>query len=368
MPKTATQETIHPGEILKSELEELGLKQKDFAEEIGIAYTQLNEIINGHRSITADFAVILEAALGIEGIFWLNCQSLYDFAISKKKMEKKQITQHLEEWNKIRQYIPYSYFKKQNVLTGDVAKDEAIIKNIYKVDTLNLVIDKVSCSGHQERYRLTQSRKSNPINMAGWLNLVAYKAELSKDVSEFKESCKQELIDKLRKVLQGKKIIQNCEKTLNNYGVKIVIQEKPEEAPIDGVAFWSQNNPVIGLTRRYNRLDNFAFTLFHELGHVFLHSSKLKNKELSIDLLDNLDDIHISKEKEEIEANEFAANNLIPTKSWNEFVEKYFEFSDKSIKDFAKEIGIPAAVVVGRLRFENPILYKRRFKINNDIL
>lgn len=57
---------IHPGEMLGEELIERGIKQKDFAELIQLSSSALNEIINGKRSISADIALRLEAALGIK--------------------------------------------------------------------------------------------------------------------------------------------------------------------------------------------------------------------------------------------------------------------------------------------------------------
>jgi addiction module HigA family antidote len=62
-------EPTHPGEILKEELESRGISQRKFAEIIGIQYTALNEIVNRKRSISTDFAIMLEAALGIDAIF-----------------------------------------------------------------------------------------------------------------------------------------------------------------------------------------------------------------------------------------------------------------------------------------------------------
>ena len=76
---------IHPGEILKEELESRGISQKDFASAISISYTMLNEILNGKRSITADFAILVEAALGTPAEHWLNMQARYNLQTVKSK-------------------------------------------------------------------------------------------------------------------------------------------------------------------------------------------------------------------------------------------------------------------------------------------
>jgi len=58
--------TTHPGDVLKEELESRGITQKKFSEVLSIPYTQLNEILNGKRPVTTDFALMVEAALDIK--------------------------------------------------------------------------------------------------------------------------------------------------------------------------------------------------------------------------------------------------------------------------------------------------------------
>ena len=77
--------TTHPGDVLKEELESRGISQKKFSELLSIPYTQLNEILNGKRSVTTDFALMVEAALGINPELLVNMQSRYNMAIAKQK-------------------------------------------------------------------------------------------------------------------------------------------------------------------------------------------------------------------------------------------------------------------------------------------
>ena len=76
---------VHPGEMLKEELESRGITQKEFARTIAVSYTMLNEILNGKRSITADFAILIEAALGTPAEHWLNMQARYNLQTAKTK-------------------------------------------------------------------------------------------------------------------------------------------------------------------------------------------------------------------------------------------------------------------------------------------
>lgn len=60
---------IHPGEILKDELEARGLSQRKFAQTIGVSYSVFNEVVNGKRPITTEYALKIEAATGINAEF-----------------------------------------------------------------------------------------------------------------------------------------------------------------------------------------------------------------------------------------------------------------------------------------------------------
>ena len=73
-------EPIHPGEILRDELQARGISQKKFASLIGMPYTAFNEIINGKRTITTDTALKIEAATGITANLWVDLQSDYNMA------------------------------------------------------------------------------------------------------------------------------------------------------------------------------------------------------------------------------------------------------------------------------------------------
>lgn len=75
----------HPGDVLKEELEARGITQAKFASCIGISYTMLNEILNCKRSVTTEFALLVEAALGINPEMLINMQNRYNLAQAKLK-------------------------------------------------------------------------------------------------------------------------------------------------------------------------------------------------------------------------------------------------------------------------------------------
>lgn len=88
----------HPGDILKEELESRGISQKRYSELTGVSYTMLNEILNGKRPVTTDFALLVEASLGINPQMLINMQTRYNMAISRRS---KTLSERLEYIRKI---------------------------------------------------------------------------------------------------------------------------------------------------------------------------------------------------------------------------------------------------------------------------
>ena len=81
----------HPGRLLGRELEERGIKQKDFAKQIGMQATHLNSLVKGKMDISDKIAVKLEAALGISAIEWLNMQNKFAYYSTKIGKQGRKI-------------------------------------------------------------------------------------------------------------------------------------------------------------------------------------------------------------------------------------------------------------------------------------
>ncbi|WP_240377478.1 ImmA/IrrE family metallo-endopeptidase [Arachidicoccus soli] len=96
---------------------------------------------------------------------------------------------------------------------------------------------------------------------------------------------------------------------------------------------------------RHNRIDNLAFTILHELGHIALHLKG--NKEIRF-----MDLSKIEENEFENEANLYAQESLIPSEYWNDLLENYLPLSDKEICDFANKYRIHPAIILERACFE----------------
>lgn len=82
---------VHPGELLKDELEYRHISQKTLAKQLGLPYTAFNEILNGKRPVTTDFAMFMEAALGVSPGLLLRMQTDYNLQVAQKdsKLNKR---------------------------------------------------------------------------------------------------------------------------------------------------------------------------------------------------------------------------------------------------------------------------------------
>ena len=89
---------IHPGEMIKDEIIARGITQKELAKQMGVSYTVFNEILNGKRPVTTEYALLLEAALGTKASIWIGLQADYNM---QKAKQDKSFMKRLENIRKI---------------------------------------------------------------------------------------------------------------------------------------------------------------------------------------------------------------------------------------------------------------------------
>lgn len=90
--------SYHPGELLKDELEYRGITQSSFSEKFGVSYSMLNGILNGKKQVTPEFALTMEAALGINADMLVRMQSDYNIYQSR---HNKTIAAKIENIRKV---------------------------------------------------------------------------------------------------------------------------------------------------------------------------------------------------------------------------------------------------------------------------
>lgn len=134
---------------------------------------------------------------------------------------------------------------------------------------------------------------------------------------------------------------------LAQHGITLVIEPHLPRTHLDGAALLTPSGrPVIGLTLRYDRLDNFWFTLLHELAHVARHLGTEGTSRFFDDLETGSGD-----DPREIEADALAGEALIPQAVWKRSPARVLPTQDAA-EHLAAELGIHAAIVAGRIQHE----------------
>lgn len=334
----------HPGTILKLELEERGISQKDFAEMLGIQKSHLNEIIRGKRALSPNVADKIEEVLGISSVSLMNLQTQYEYnlrQIENKSAEEQEALRQLGLYNEIFDvkvllkrlgYDCKTAIEKLNVLVSEIHLPEpATLKH-----TASGMFKKSSKTGQDPRMLMT------------WKLLAETTARKVKTKTTFKADDKAALLSKLTTALHANaNTIKTISEFFSEYGICFCVVKKIERASVDGYSFFENGTPYIIVTERFDRIDNLAFAVLHEVGHIFLHYLNGSSTEYHLSIPDN-------ERPEEREANMFAANTLIPYDQWKMAPKVRVSPSaiQKAYTNWAIEHGFNKWIVLGRISYE----------------
>ncbi len=336
----------HPGVLIKDEIDATPeLNQRVLAKELGIKPSFLNEIIKGKRPVTADIAILLEETLGISADYWMRFQSQYEIDKARVKQKNIKKLKNIELWNILKEYVPVRYFKKHSYLSDDLEKDIKTIRNIYNVDS----IDELVASFSKDKfafYRKSDKLKIDDKNMFAWGSLAQFEAKKQKTNTFNFDNLNQLCLNLNNIFYDNKNTPERVKAALNQFGIKLLLIEKLEKTPIDGFSFWSDKNPAIALTLRYNRIDNFAFTIMHEIGHIDLHLRNDKDRKfMDLTRKQNLDNC-------ENEADDYAQEKLISKEIWQDILNNHLPLNDQKIKALGDKHKINPAILLGRVCYE----------------
>jgi HTH-type transcriptional regulator/antitoxin HigA len=149
---------------------------------------------------------------------------------------------------------------------------------------------------------------------------------------------------------------------LEKQGIYLIIERHLPKTYLDGAALLlDDGSPVVGLTLRYDRIDNFWFCLLHELAHIILHLGK-NNQHLFLDDMD----VRIQNDKKnngiEEEADSLAMESLIPSEIWASSTVR-INPSTRNVLALSEELRIHPACIAGRIRYE-----KNNFKLLSRLI
>jgi HTH-type transcriptional regulator/antitoxin HigA len=203
--------------------------------------------------------------------------------------------------------------------------------------------------GSSEKALFRKSNTADDLLVCFWLSRVELKAKEafinSPEMYFVREAFTKDILHDISRLSTDVSSIRRLPEILAKYGIILVYEKAAPGTKSDGVVTKLDNGlPVIGMTLRYSRLDNFWFTLMHELSHVILHYDEINDP--IIEDLDSNDQKLFEKQ-----ADKLSNNILIPRRDWNRCPPKY-EKSNESIIAFAQKMNIHPAIVAGRLQKE----------------
>ncbi|MCB2160602.1 HigA family addiction module antidote protein [bacterium] len=337
-------EVFHPGEYLLDELNARGWTQTEFAEIIRRPIKLVNEIVNKKRGITPETAQEIAAAFGTSPELWMNLDSAYN--LWKSDRDLTPIRQHA----KMRSQYPIRDMMLRGWLqtTENVEILQSQVLRFFEIDSLD---DKpLLAFGVATRRSGSNEEELNPAQLA-WLYRVKHIAKTMHLSDAYSPSKLRNAISNLMELRNAPEQTRNVPELLEKNGVRFVIVEPLPSLKIDGVCFWlDDSSPVIGLTLRFDRIDNFWFVLRHEIEHVLNNDGKSR-AVIDSDIFSLQNDATLS-EQERL-ANAAAAEFCTPQNDLLNFIaQNNPRFSRKGLLDFAKRLGLHPGLVVGQLQWK----------------
>ena len=346
-------EVFPPGEFIRDEIEERGWTQEDLAEILGRPLRLVNEIIMGKRGITPETANGIAAAFGTSAQFWMNLESIYRLSqVRTRDSNTVERRARLYSLGPIKEMIKRGWLEPSE----SISTLEQRFMEFVHAETLDVA----------PRFYAHAARKSTPYQtdtaaQTVWLYRARQVAEVMTANRYFPSYCSA-LAGELRNLTANPEETRHVPKLLADAGIRLVVVEHLRGSRIDGACFWlSDDEPVVAISMRYDRIDYFWHTLMHELEHV-KNQDGLTNTYALIDT--NMGERIPSQPEYEKRIDRSASQALIALGELDDFVVRAGPlYSTKSIRGFASRMGVHPGIVVGQLQHREELHYSNFRKL-----
>ncbi len=326
-------EAFPPGAFLRDELAERGWAEGEFAQIIGRPIQVVSEILNGKKEITPETAVAIGAALGTSAEVWLNLQGAY--RLHQVRSAESPAIKPVERRAKLRSLVPVRELQKRSWLpeTNDVDELERAVCELLGIASVDA-----------EPQFAVAARRSNadveltPEQMA-WVARVE-RLGTGRVSQPYDPDRLTDLAAGLVRRLEGPQDLRWLHRWLADCGIALVIELPLKNSKIDGVVSFSTENPIIGLSTRFDRMDSFIYTLLHEIAHLVL--GHISRGELRID-----EDVDAGERSDhERQADDVAARWIFDTPP----MVPAGDLSPRAIVETARAHGVHPCFLIGRLQ------------------
>jgi len=346
-----------PGNTISDVLRARNWSISHFAKKMECSTDFIEALISGQEAISREIANKLETNLGSTANFWLTREEQYREDLARVELKKRE--QSEREWLRnipFNDMVSYGWVKTAT----DLQEKLRVCLDFFGVKDVDSWKRKYCDMITVAAFRTSPTFIPRAESVAAWLRRGEIQAAKVKCQTWNLELFKQKLLEirTLTRKRNPSEFIPDLIKACAECGVAVAIVRTPQGCQASGATYFvSPTRATMLLSFRYLSDDQFWFTFFHEAGHLVLHGSN------SMFIEETRKDKTITKEEEE--ANEFAAQILIPAKL--RALLKRMPISKKSILKFSVMAGVSRGVVVGqlqhlgRIEFNRYNAYKRRF-------
>jgi HTH-type transcriptional regulator/antitoxin HigA len=330
-----------PIEAIKFRMDQMNLTQRDLVPFIG-SRSRVSEVLSRKRALTFAMARALHKGLGIPAKALMREQLLFDTPADDVEWDRFPIRTMIERgW--IKESIAYASSHAKELMLGFLAplgkswSPEALYK--------------------QTRY-VRSAREMDQYALAAWNARVCIRAQQAPPPVVFDRSVlTEEFMRELAHLSTLKDGPLHAKEYLTSAGISVIVEPHLPETYIDGAALsLSPTWPVVALTLRHDRIDNFWFVLMHELVHVSLHLGGETGA-----FYDDLDSDDVENEKER-EADSVAGEVLIPEDEWERSPASKLR-TPEAVEHLAKRLRIHPAIVAGKIRH-----YYKSYRVLNRLV
>lgn len=334
-----------PGQLIEELLEERGWSQRILAIVLDVDETGINKIVAGKKPVDAEMALSLGEIFGLPAEQFLDLQKKYDLAQARiiARPDPGRATRASLFGD-----LPVAEMIKRGWLEADDVRSikavEAALMKFFGVEDLN----EIEILPHAAK-KTNVSVPVTPAQLA-WIYQVK---RIASDmlVPKYSETGVREAVRRLKILLGGPEQTRKVPRILMESGIRFVIVESLKRTKIDGVCFWlDEQSPVIGMSLRYDRIDNFWFVLRHEIQHVLEGDGRVAAM-LDTELEGERAGTGPNIPEEERIANEAAANFCVPQSTLDRFIaRKEPFFAERDILGFASTLNVHPGLIAGQLQ------------------
>jgi HTH-type transcriptional regulator/antitoxin HigA len=338
MPDLTPAEVFHPGEFLRDELEARGWTQTEFAEIIGRSPRVVNEIIGGKRGISPGTAKVIAAAFGTSAQFWMNLDTAYQLAHEEPVPERVAREARLRERFPVRELLRRGWVEATETV-------EVLETRVCQFYNLRSPEDEPQLAHAAKRAKPNQPL--NPLQLA-WLFRVKQIGTAMRGLPAYSATALRGALTQLRPLMGEPEEVRHVPKLLAAAGVRLVIVEPMPSSKIDGVCLWlDAKSPLIGLSLRYDRIDNFWHVLRHEIEHIL----RGDGQDFVDSDIDPTSSALVAESEEERVATEAALEFAVPSAELEDFILRVHPlYSEQRVTGFARRLQIHPGIAVGRLQ------------------